>query len=162
MITKRLITSAVVAIAAASTLVGCSTESTLVAETPQVTQKSSEAKPRTAKAEEKKDAACLEVKKPMLQAIADGSNDYKMTPIKGSAIKAGKYYYIAMEYKTETKSGDLIAENDVALWASTAIDGSGGIQSIDNMAAEFTDWPKNVWGLSLSDDQAIQAKKCIK
>ena len=107
-------------------------------------------------------AECLTVDDVMMQAIAEGSNDYKMIPTKAAAVQSGDYYYIAMDYKTETLSGKPVSDSDKAIWASTAIDATGSIQSVDNMASGFTAWPENVWGLSHTDPEAVQAKKCLK
>jgi hypothetical protein len=106
---------------------------------------------------------CEKVSSALLNAIAEGlTMSGGGTLREGYAVKSkdfSKVYMVAADIQGTEMEGD----NEIGVWATNSLDGSGLILAVDGLAKEFSDWGHGDTtdvNITQSSDGVSEAKEC--
>lgn len=96
----------------------------------------------------------------LLQQIADGASGSAIAPGAAAAVKSEAFdnaYIVAMRFTAADVDGE------VGAWAVTSLDAPTSVLSVDGMAHQFTSWPNQINGesLSVTEDGVTEAIACL-
>lgn len=98
---------------------------------------------------------CEPVSDETMAAIAEGANETPVEPVAAAALPVpnAESYVVAMTFSITGQ------DDQIGVWETTSLDGTGGLRGVDGFAHEFTDWPESA--LTVADDVVEDVKGCL-
>lgn len=112
------------------------------------------------------DRECLPVSAEVMATLAEGSNEYPITPVAAAAVESKTREGVTVIAMTFTEDADP-AEQQVGVWAVggdlAEYPGIGPWLSIDAIADLYSDYPNEMNGekFSVTEDGAAEAIACL-